>query len=230
MKILSLKGKIRLLSGLHIGAGDDGMKIGGIDNAVIKDINTNIPYIPGSSLKGKMRSLLEWDYNLVDASDGNPFSAKYISKLQDEAGKKKALNLMRVFGSSVETKDEKILKEMNEDLGITRINISDCHITKAQTDKDKEDNDFHLSEAKMENVIDRKTGTAKHGVGARQSERVPSGIEFDFDFKLKVFKNDDEEQLKSILTEAMNLLENDYLGGSGSRGYGRIKFIDKTWA
>jgi len=229
MKILSLKGKIGLLSGLHIGAGDDGMKIGGIDNAVIKDTNNNTPYIPGSSLKGKMRSLLEWNYNLVHASKGSPFSAKCLAVLKDESQKKKALNLMRVFGSSVQKEDEEVLKGLHETLGITRVSISDCQITKEQITKSKEDNDFYLSEAKMENVIDRKTGTAA-GAGARQMERVPSGIEFDFDFKLKILDGDDENELKSILEEAMSLLENDFLGGSGSRGYGRIKFIDKTWA
>ena len=65
MKILSLTGKINLLTGLHIGGGDDTMKIGGIDNQVIKDPLTKLPYIPGSSLKGKMRSLLEWDNQLA---------------------------------------------------------------------------------------------------------------------------------------------------------------------
>jgi len=61
MKIVSLKGQISLITGLHIGGGDDVMKIGGIDNQVIKDTLTNKPYIPGSSIKGKLRSLLEWD-------------------------------------------------------------------------------------------------------------------------------------------------------------------------
>ena len=70
MKILTLKGQIELLSGLHIGGGDDTMKIGGIDSQVIKDINTSKPYIPGSSLKGKMRSLLEWNNRLVGYGEG----------------------------------------------------------------------------------------------------------------------------------------------------------------
>lgn len=70
MKIITLSGQIEILSGLHIGGGDDTMKIGGIDSGVIKDINTNKPYIPGSSIKGKMRSLLEWNNRLVVYGDG----------------------------------------------------------------------------------------------------------------------------------------------------------------
>jgi CRISPR-associated protein Csm3 len=78
MKIINIKGKIELISGLHIGGGDDTMKIGGIDNGVTKDINTDKPYIPGSSLKGKMRSLLEWHIGVVGIGDGSPFNSKLL--------------------------------------------------------------------------------------------------------------------------------------------------------
>jgi len=81
MKIYSLKGDIRLLSGLHIGGGDDVMKIGGIDNQVIKDANSGRPYIPASSLKGKIRSLLEWDLGLVGLDQD---SYQYKVKLQGQ--------------------------------------------------------------------------------------------------------------------------------------------------
>jgi len=79
MKIVKLTGTIELLSGLHIGGGDDTMKIGGIDNGVIKDVNTDKPYIPGSSLKGKMRSLLEWHIGVVGIGDGMPFNSTLMS-------------------------------------------------------------------------------------------------------------------------------------------------------
>lgn len=98
MKIFSLKGQITLKTGLHIGGGDDTMKIGGIDNQVIKDINTNKPYIPGSSLKGKMRSLLEWNNKLVAYGDGKPFSSKILDKVpaNDRANAENLLKFLAI--------------------------------------------------------------------------------------------------------------------------------------
>ena len=117
MKILTLKGQIELLSGLHIGGGDDTMKIGGIDSQVIKDINTNKPYIPGSSLKGKMRSLLEWNNRLVGYGEGEVFNSKILEKVPDP-DKKSAQNLLKIFGD----KENKF--------GITRISVGDCVLSK----------------------------------------------------------------------------------------------------
>ena len=208
MKIYSLKGDIRLLSGLHIGGGDDVMKIGGIDNQVIKDANSGRPYIPASSLKGKIRSLLEWDLGLVGLDQdkkGAPFSYKNIERAKD---RKSAEILLKLFGDS-DVKENKF--------GITRISFSDCRISPESEDK-------ILSEAKYENIIDRQEGTAEH---PRQSERVPEGIKFCYDFKIKVLEDDDIDDFKKLIKRGLNLLENDYLGGSGSRGYGRVEFSNK---
>ncbi|MDQ1245548.1 MAG: system Cms endoribonuclease Csm3 [Campylobacterota bacterium] len=210
MKILTLNGQIELLSGLHIGGGDDTMKIGGIDNQVIKDINTNKPYIPGSSLKGKMRSLLEWNLGLVGIGDGKPFSPKLLKDaiFNDKAKKIAAENLIKLFGTSGEDA---------EAFGITRISVGDCSLI---------DEGLKTSEAKYENVIDRKSGTAQH---PRQTERVPAGVKFNFNIKLKVLNGDDESALKSMVEKGLELVENDYLGGNGSRGYGRVTFTNKEW-
>ena len=78
-----------------------------------------------------------------------------------------------------------------------------------------------LSEAKYENVIDRQKGTAQH---PRQTERVPAGVRFDFDIRVKVLEDDDEASLLEMVALGIKLVEQDYLGGSGSRGYGRVKF------
>ncbi len=210
MKILTLSGQVELLSGLHIGGGDDTMKIGGIDNQVIKDINTNKPYIPGSSLKGKMRSLLEWNFGLVGISDGKPFSPKFLKDavFNDQAKKTTASNLIKLFGASGEDA---------ENFGITRISVADCSLI---------DDGLITSEAKYENVIDRKSGTAQH---PRQTERVPAGVKFKFNIRLKVLDGDDEKALKDMVEKGLFLVENDYLGGNGSRGYGRVAFINKEW-
>jgi len=208
MKIVTLNGQIELLSGLHIGGGDDTMKIGGIDNQVIKDINSGKPYIPGSSLKGKMRSLLEWNNRLVHYGNGEPFSSKNLSKIP-EPDKKNAQNLLKLFGDS---SSENIF-------GMTRISVGDCSLI---------EEGLVTSEAKYENVIDRQKGTAQH---PRQTERVPAGVKFNFSIRVKVIEEnvDSESELKEMVENGLKLIENDYLGGSGSRGYGRVKFIYDTW-
>jgi CRISPR-associated protein Csm3 len=213
MKIIKLTGNIELLSGLHIGGGDDTMKIGGIDNGVIKDINTNKPYVPGSSLKGKMRSLLEWDIGVVGIGDGGPFNSKFLNNplFNDAKKKEEALNLLKLFGNG------KSDDNFNEIIPITRISVGDCQLS-------KESENMELSEAKYENVIDRQKGTASN---PRQTERVPAGVKFDFDIRIKVLDEDNEEELISMVKRGLELIENDYLGGSGSRGYGRVKFTIK---
>lgn len=218
MKIITLSGQIELLSGLHIGGGDDTMKIGGIDNAVIKNVNTNKPYIPGSSLKGKMRSLLEWNLGLVGLGDGKPFGSDTLEKIKNTHKDKEALiknaeNLIRIFG------DSNANSKKTFQAGITRISVGDCSLN-SEKNKNQE-----LSEAKYENTINRKDGTASN---PRQTERVPAGIIFDYDIRLKILDGDNEEEFKALLQQALELLENDYLGGSGSRGYGRIKFTNKS--
>ncbi|NWF67233.1 MAG: type III-A CRISPR-associated RAMP protein Csm3 [Campylobacterales bacterium] len=208
MKIVKIEGQIELLSGLHIGGGDDVMRIGGIDNPVIKDINSNKPYIPGSSLKGKMRSLLEWYYGLVGVSGGDVFSSKFLDEKkypQITQNKAKAELLLKIFGDS---------GDKSEDFGITRISVGDCKLS-------KESENLKHTEAKYENVIDRKSGTASN---PRQTERVPAGVKFDFDIRVKILNDDNKEDFLKAICTALKLVEYDYLGGNGSRGYGRVKF------
>ncbi len=201
MEIIKLTGTVELLSGLHIGGGDDTMKIGGIDNQVIKDINTDKPYIPGSSLKGKMRSLLEWNCRLVGYGDGNPFNSTLLNKIP-KPDKKDAQTLLKLFG------------DKEGEFGITRISVGDCHLN-------KDSENMVLSEAKYENVINRQKGTAEH---PRQTERVPAGVKFDFDIRIKILDEDNKEEFIAMVKKGFELIEMDYLGGNGSRGYGRVKF------
>jgi len=210
MEIVKITGEIELITGLHIGGGDDTMKIGGIDNQVIKDINSGEPYIPGSSLKGKMRSLLEWSIGLVGVSNGEPATSDILKDpiFEDSEKKKKAETLLKLFG------------DKSGESGITRISVGDCYITD-EIRKKVENKELKLSEAKYENVIDRRNGTAKH---PRQTERVPAGVKFDFDIRIKVLDGDDKDELISMVKDGLRLIEEDYLGGNGSRGYGRVKF------
>lgn len=228
MKIFKYTGHIKLLTGLHIGAGDDTMQIGGIDNSVIKHANTQLPYIPGSSLKGKMRSLLEWHYALVGISNGEPFSPKFLNnvKFENKTDETNALNLMRLFGTNLTKEDLKVLEEKDLSLGITRLSVGDSFLS-LQDKQRYEDESIKLTEAKYENTIDRSSGIAKH---PRQVERVVEGVCFDFDIRLKVFTENEEKALKAMLEKGLELVENDYLGGNGSRGYGRVSFENGVWS
>ena len=210
--IVEIKAKLVLQTGLHIGAGDSEMHIGGIDNSVIKHPMTQSPYIPGSSLKGKIRTLLEWRSGAVQSA---PLSLKDISKNPEEVK-----NILRLFGISGDTKNSE--QEVAE-IGVSRLAFWDCALNEAWENAIREDNQL-LTEAKSENTIDRITSTAGN---PRQTERVPAGAEFDFKLTLRQFEGDKPELLDLVL-KGLKLLELDSLGGSGSRGYGKVKFTDLT--
>ncbi len=205
MKIIKLIGEVEVITGLHIGAGDDTMNIGGIDNPVIKDVNTNKPYIPGSSLKGKMRSLLEWSIGVVGIGDGSPFHSGLLGNaiFNDSEKKENAKTLLKLFG------------DKEGAFGMTRANFGDCRLI---------DEGLEVTEAKFENTIDRQKGTA---LNPRQTERVPAGVKFAYDIRIKVLDGDDEKKFKEMIKKGLELIENDYLGGNGSRGYGRVSFSNK---
>ena len=76
-------------------------------------------------------------------------------------------------------------------------------------------------EVKGENIIDRKQGLAK---SPRFMERVPAGATFELHIKLQIFEGDDEQKLRDYVEEGLRLVESSYLGGSGTRGYGQVKF------
>lgn len=209
--IKEIKGKIILKSGLHIGAGDMEMKIGGVDNPVIKHPHTQEPYIPGSSLKGKVRSLLEMRSGLMSKTGGEPVSVKTLKSCNGNGEKAICEKILKLFGTSG--------AEIDSSLGPTRVSFADCLLHDEWLKKSV---DQHLSytEVKAENRINRIEGTAKD---PRFCERVPSGVEFKFTVTLKQL-NPDESDLETLLIEGLKLLQMDALGGSGSRGYGRIEF------
>ncbi len=185
---------LHLLSGLHIGAGNESFKIGGIDSPVIKNPITNEPYIPGSSLKGKLRCLLEQEKNV-------------------ELGQDDTINNFFGMGAG-----------RNKKGGITKILVRDLQMTKEWEEKFKEftRKGKQFFEEKTEIVIDRKTGSAKNG-GLRNIERVPAGIAFDGSIVLRCTSETEKKEMTEMLKKAFDHLENDALGGSGSRGYGAVR-------
>ncbi len=210
--IIEIKATLLLKSGLHIGSGDSEMHIGGIDNSVIKHPLTQSPYIPGSSLKGKIRTLLEWRSGAVQ---NNPLTLKDVSKNPEEVK-----NILRLFGISGDTKNSE--QEVAE-IGVSRLAFWDCALNEAWEKAIRDDNQL-LTEAKSENTIDRITSTAGN---PRQTEHVPAGAEFDFKLTLRQFE-DDKPELLDLVLKGLKLLELDSLGGSGSRGYGKVKFTELT--
>ncbi|WP_341328210.1 type III-A CRISPR-associated RAMP protein Csm3 [Methylotuvimicrobium sp. KM2] len=212
-KIQKLTGQIELLSGLHIGSGNTEIHIGGTDNPVIKNPITQQPYIPGSSIKGKMRSLLEWQLGVVGQTDGQPLSFKHLKKLDGNV-LDKAKALVKLFGGAP---DGDIASDLLAEIGPSRLSFWDCSLC-PEWAKEMDDKNLLLTETKMENMIDRIKGTAEH---PRNTERVPATAKFDFNLTIRV--HNDEDLLDTVL-QGMKLLELTGLGGSGSRGYGKIKF------
>lgn len=208
-QIKQITGTLVLKSGLHIGAGDTEMRIGGTDNPVVKNPLDGQPYIPGSSLKGKIRSMLEWQLGLILAANGKPFTYQHLEKIDTPA----ARQLLKLFGGAPGGETEHIVK----DLGPTRLSFWDCALNPAWLESIRKRN-LLSTEAKSENSINRIAGVADN---PRFTERVIAGAEFDFKLSLKVI---DGEDLLPLILRGLKLLEADSLGGSGSRGYGKVEF------
>lgn len=228
-EIKMLTAEIELLTGLHIGGGDADMHIGGIDNSVIKHPVTQEPYIPGSSIKGKMRSLLEWKLGVVQITEGEPLGYKHLDML-DDGMRDDAKALLKLFGAAPESSGKETLVK---EIGPTRLAFWDCQLAK-QWKKDMREKNLLLTEVKMENSIDRIKGSAEH---LRQTERVPAGAKFEFRLTWRI--HDDDGDLMDTILAGLQLIELSGLGGSGSRGYGKMKFkelkcdeesLDEKWS
>ncbi len=219
LKTISIKGKILLKSGLHIGGSKDTMQIGGIDNPVIKNPISNQPYIPGSSLKGKIRFLLEHYYGLV--TSGNLPDIEARGNNRDWSYNKIAAIFGHMEHNKVNTKPTRVIFADGNLLGaIEEDGVLNTDLAKL---KEKMLSDF--VEAKTEVAIDRITGTAKSGA-LRTIERVPAGVVFSLEVILKVYDDETDADYLDILLKGLKLLQNDALGGSGSRGSGRIEILD----
>lgn len=216
-KKLIISGKITALTGIAIGGTNQAMSIGGVDKGVIRNPLNNEPYIPGSSLKGKMRSLLE----LRDGTLGN----EEMGAVKNGPTTDQRFRAARLFGNAV--KEGRIQRP-------SRVVVRDAYLDKAQKDSAFFKNaDLPYTEVKTEVVIDRITSRAM----PRQIERVPAGAIFNFEVVLNFFEGDAElldnfnltdaqlqDQLVKDLFSAMQLLQNDYIGAAGSRGSGQIQF------
>lgn len=190
---------IELLTGMHIGGSKEALKIGGIDNPVIRNPITNMPYIPGSSLKGRLRMALELKYGETEKE------SKGIGPSQNQNS---ASLICKLFGNGNPKKTSEA----------TRLIFRDGNLLIESTE-------FAQGEEKIEVKIDREKLAAFQG-GNRIQERIAAGAKFNFEVMIRVFEDDNEDEFKNRINEAIKIVELEFLGGSGSRGYGQVKFDD----
>lgn len=189
-----IKAELRLLTGMHIGKSNDFAPIGAVDSVIITDPITKQPVIPGSTLKGKLRTML--------------------AKLETEGPSLKKHDedneiIKRLFGAS------------NPEIVESRLQFYDIFLNNAEELKNKE-MDLAYTEIKFENTINRITAVAN----PRQLERVPAGAKFDFKLVYNCEDASDLEEDIENLARALKMIQLDYIGGSGTRGYGKIAFSD----
>lgn len=195
-KIL-IQGDLTIKTGMHIGGGSDYAPIGAVDSPFIRDSLTQEPIIPGSSLKGKIRTLLSRyrsKKNIVNSIDEDDDVIK------------------RLFGS---TRPQTISRLQFQDLFISE---------ETKLLFESIDTDTYMGEVKFENTINRVTSVAM----PRQIERVPAGTKFAFKLVYTIIDKDEAEEDLGILRKGLELLQLDYLGGHGTRGYGRISIDNVT--
>jgi CRISPR-associated protein Csm3 len=217
---LILEGEIRCETGLHIGAGKGSLEIGGADNPVVKDA-FGVPYIPGSSLRGRLRSLLEQTSGLAVPSELVYLSKRKGQEVRIHQSDRPDDEVCILFGRSA-GRMEKVVGEAVETSAATpaRLTFYDAPLLVDSISSQMRENlDDELTEVKSENAVDRITSQAN----PRTLERVPSGAKFAFRVVMDVLCDEDKPLLGRV-AEGMRLLEDDALGGGGSRGNGRVKF------
>lgn len=198
------KGTLTLITGLHIGDSKETTDIGGVDSPVIRRKDNNEPYIPGSSLKGKIRSLLDIAHGQTDTTrNGEHIIGQLFGNIDKVKG----------VPSRLIVRDAYLSRESSKDI------------------RESEFTDMPFTEVKFENIINRVKGTAEH---PRQIERVPAGAKFEVEFVINIMSETDQEAAAKetafiqLLEAGFRLLQDDYLGGSGSRGYGQVTFAWDT--
>ena len=184
---IMISGEIELVTGMHIGTGGEFAAIGAVDSPIVRDTLTQRPIIPGSTLKGKLRSVLARKYSDVNAN-----------KADDDCDA-----IKRLFGGMSKA---------------SRIIFSDMAISNMKELNDQ--NIYTPTEVKFENTIQRLSGVAN----PRQIERAIRGCKFDMEIIYNLTDEDEAAEDIALLAEGFKLLQFDYLGGHGSRGYGKVKF------
>ncbi|MBQ6218762.1 MAG: type III-A CRISPR-associated RAMP protein Csm3 [Methanosphaera sp.] len=259
-----LTGKIVCETGLHIGGSNNSIEIGGSDNVVIRDSITNLPYIPGSSLKGKIRSLLELNdeeiFMNIKHNKGEPSTQGIVADVFGKASDKSEYNIntsdltqesedkliqmikdlqnqideMKNSTQNNETIEEKDTNNVSNHennhsspTAFAKLIVRDSYPTEKTIKKWNDNYEVvNGSELKYENTIDRIKCTSN----PRNIERVPIESEFEFEIIYGIYNDNENEvyakKVCKLLNKGLKLLEDNYLGGSGTRGFGRVRIDD----
>ncbi|MBL1149292.1 MAG: type III-A CRISPR-associated RAMP protein Csm3 [Armatimonadetes bacterium] len=220
IKHAEIHGVMRVQSGLRIGAGGSSLDIGGLDNPILRHPVTRLPYVPGSSIKGKLRSLLE-----VSNFRLGQFMEPRATSGPCGCGR---CAVCWLFGCG----------EVRNTTEPTRLIFRDCLLLPKGDHKKQEfgveelgsllSEGVFYSEVKAEVTMDRSSGKVGQA-GPRSMDRIAAGTLLDFRVTVRVLEGDDEGQMKQALAHALRLLEAEGLGGSVSRGYGQVKFESLQW-
>src|SRR5471032_792143 len=220
---LILEGEMHCESGLHVGAGKGSLEIGGADNPVVKDAQGR-PYVPGSSLRGRIRSLLEQATGMAVPSELVYISKRKGQEVRIHQSNRPDDEICLLFGRSP-GRMERVQGDALDTSQATpaRLAVFDAPLDpESITPAMRENLDDELTEVKSENAIDRITSQAN----PRTLERVPSGARFKTRLVMDVLCEEDAPLFMRVL-EGLRLLEDDALGGGGSRGSGRVSFADR---
>ena len=224
---LILEGEIHCESGLHIGAGKGSLEIGGADNPVVKDSHGR-PYVPGSTLRGRVRALLEQATGMAVPSELVFLSKRKGQEVRIHQSDRPDDEICILFGRSPGRMEKVGGGELDSNYATpARLSVFDAPlVTESITPQMRETLDDELTEVKSENAIDRITSQAN----PRTLERVPAGARFRIRMVVDVLCPEDAA-LPGLLVQGLRLLEDDTLGGGGSRGSGRVRFgnLKLTW-
>lgn len=213
IKVHKLSGQIVVVTGLRIGGSQETMEISGVDNPIIRNPANAEPFIPGSSLKGKMRSLAEWYFGEIP-TDGDVTKPDVLS------------DTARVFGIPARDprKENDEAKKTAYRRGPTRLIVRDAALSEKSRERLR--TGVPITEVKSENAINRLTSMAN----PRPMERVLPDVTFDFEMVYRIFDVDgddgktDSRLFNDVVLVAMALVQADALGGGSSRGNGKIRF------
>jgi CRISPR-associated protein Csm3 len=197
IRYVPIRGVIRCESGVRVGGSRDELEIGGMDNPVVRDTRSGEPYLPGSSLKGRMRSLLERDRGLRLKGNGEPHGCTDLRCL-----------FCRVFGPHKETRHE---------FGPSRLIVRDAYLTEAS--RREFQGGGAVIDVRTENMVNRRSNTATN---PRPVERVSRGVTFELEMVVRLFEGDREEEVLPLVRRGIELMAMEGVGGGISRGHGQI--------
>jgi CRISPR-associated protein Csm3 len=212
LKVHTLTATLTVVTGLRVGGSQETLEISGLDNPIVRNPANAEPYIPGSSIKGRMRSLAEWYFGELPRGGD-------VTKPREDSGTARVFGLpARSVGQQASEAEKKAYTR-----GPTRLVVRDAHLSEHWRDQFRKGRP--VTEVKSENSINRLTSMAN----PRPMERVLPGVQFEVEMLFRIFDVDgdrgagDEQDFKDVLLVALRLAEADALGGGSSRGNGKFR-------